>query len=69
MSASRLRALYPVRAASDVVDVLVIGGGVVGLAIGRRLARLADRSTFVIERNHAVGQETRQVILCRLLSE
>lgn len=45
------------------VDQLVVGAGVVGLAIGRALSRLHDRSTFVIERNQRAGQETRCVPL------
>ena len=39
------------------VDAIVAGAGVVGLAIGRRLA-LAGLETLVIERNGAIGEET-----------
>ncbi|WP_160006308.1 NAD(P)/FAD-dependent oxidoreductase [Rhizobium sp. 18055] len=39
------------------VDCIVIGGGVVGLAIARRLA-LAGLETFVLEKNAAIGMET-----------
>lgn len=44
------------------VDQLVIGAGVVGLAVARALSRLHDRSTFVIDRNDRAGQETRSVL-------
>ncbi|KAF4979939.1 hypothetical protein FZEAL_3950 [Fusarium zealandicum] len=36
----------------------VIGGGVVGLAVARQLARREDTSTVLIERHNAVGTET-----------
>lgn len=36
----------------------VIGGGAVGLAIARRLARREGSSTVLVERNEAVGMET-----------
>ncbi|RSM11539.1 hypothetical protein CDV31_006750 [Fusarium ambrosium] len=36
----------------------VIGGGVVGLAIARKLAQRGDNSTVLIERHNAVGTET-----------
>ncbi len=39
------------------VDMLVIGGGVIGLAIGDALAR-GGRDVLVVERNGALGQET-----------
>jgi len=38
-------------------DVVVIGAGVVGLAIGRELA-LAGREVLVLEKNAAIGEET-----------
>ena len=41
------------------VDHLVIGGGVVGLAIARQLAsQHPDKSTFLVERHKHPGQET-----------
>ncbi|UZJ53894.1 hypothetical protein CBS101457_003214 [Exobasidium rhododendri] len=41
------------------VDHLIIGGGVVGLAIARQLANQhPDKSTFVVERHKHPGQET-----------
>jgi len=41
----------------DYVDILVIGAGVVGLAIAERLAR-PDRNIVVVERNESFGRET-----------
>ena len=41
------------------VDHLVIGGGVVGLAIANALAhRWPDKSTYVVERHAVLGEET-----------
>ena len=42
---------------NDVVDAVVIGAGVVGLAIGRELA-LRGREVIVLEKNAAIGEET-----------
>jgi len=42
---------------NDVVDAVVIGAGVVGLAIGRELA-LGGREVIVLEKNAAIGEET-----------
>lgn len=42
---------------SDTIDCLVIGAGVVGLAIGRAAAR-TGRSVIVLERHAQIGQET-----------
>jgi len=42
---------------SDTIDTVVIGGGVVGLAIARALA-LAGREVIVIEKNAGIGEET-----------
>lgn len=39
------------------VDILIIGAGVVGLAIAKEVAK-ADRSVVILERNKAFGQET-----------
>lgn len=41
----------------DSIDCVVIGAGVVGLAVARALA-LAGREVFVVERNAAIGMET-----------
>jgi L-2-hydroxyglutarate oxidase LhgO len=41
----------------DSIDVAVIGAGVVGLAIGRELAR-SGREVIVLERNARIGEET-----------
>uniref|UniRef100_D8PL23 L-2-hydroxyglutarate dehydrogenase, mitochondrial n=1 Tax=Schizophyllum commune (strain H4-8 / FGSC 9210) TaxID=578458 RepID=D8PL23_SCHCM len=41
------------------VDSIVIGGGVVGLAIARRLIQLfPSKSTYLVERHNTVGEET-----------
>lgn len=41
------------------VDHLIIGGGVIGLAIARQLAtRYPERSTYLVERHKHPGQET-----------
>lgn len=42
---------------SDTIDSLVIGAGVVGLAVARSLA-LAGREVIVIDRNAHIGEET-----------
>jgi L-2-hydroxyglutarate oxidase LhgO len=42
---------------SDQVDCVVIGAGVVGLAIGRELAQ-SGREVIVLERNASIGEET-----------
>lgn len=44
------------------VDNLVIGGGVVGLAVAERLARKrSPESTILVERHGRIGEETRFV--------
>jgi L-2-hydroxyglutarate oxidase LhgO len=45
------------RAMSDRADCLIIGAGVVGLAIGRELAE-SGREVIVLERNPGIGEET-----------
>ncbi len=42
---------------AEAVDAVVIGAGVIGLAIGRALAR-AGREIFILEKNSAFGEET-----------
>ena len=42
---------------TEAVDVVVIGAGVVGLAVGRALAK-AGRDVLVLEKNAAFGEET-----------
>lgn len=42
---------------SDSVDCVVIGAGVVGLAVGRALAQ-SGREVIVLERNAGIGEET-----------
>jgi L-2-hydroxyglutarate oxidase LhgO len=46
-----------VEALSDSTDTVVIGAGVVGLAIARELA-LGGREVIVLEKNAAIGEET-----------
>ncbi|GAA6059998.1 hypothetical protein JCM10212_001156 [Sporobolomyces blumeae] len=54
-----LRKRYPHLEPSLAVDTLVIGGGVVGLAIAERLTKaFADKTTFLVERHGQAGQET-----------
>ncbi|GAA6012032.1 hypothetical protein JCM11491_000146 [Sporobolomyces phaffii] len=54
-----LRRRYPYQAPSLSVDTLVIGGGVVGLAIAERLTKaFVDKTTFLVERHGQIGQET-----------
>ncbi|PQA88892.1 NAD(P)/FAD-dependent oxidoreductase [Hyphococcus luteus] len=42
---------------AETVDVVVIGAGVIGLAVGRALAK-AGREVFILEKNAAFGEET-----------
>ncbi|KAL9933407.1 hypothetical protein V8E36_007583 [Tilletia maclaganii] len=50
---------YTYRAPDSSVDHLIIGGGIVGLAIARALSeRWPDKTTVLIERNAHVGVET-----------
>jgi L-2-hydroxyglutarate oxidase LhgO len=42
---------------SETIDAVVVGAGVIGLAIGRALA-LDGREVIVLEKNHAIGAET-----------
>ncbi|KAI0693803.1 NAD dehydrogenase [Cytidiella melzeri] len=49
---------YKFKDPQSTVDYLVIGGGVVGLAIARRLAQqFPTKSTFLVERHTSAGQE------------
>lgn len=50
---------YPPQEPSMSVDHLVIGGGVVGLAVAAQLVRrYPEKSTFLVERHRRVGEET-----------
>ncbi|KAG9074272.1 hypothetical protein FS749_014185, partial [Ceratobasidium sp. UAMH 11750] len=50
---------YRLRKPEMAVDHLIIGAGVVGLAIAHRLAqKFPDKSTYLVERNSRVGEET-----------
>lgn len=61
-SSSVLRARFPVLAHTSEVDHLIVGGGVIGLAIAERLVkRFPNRSTYLVEKHDSVGQETRSV--------
>lgn len=42
---------------TETADVIVIGAGVIGLAVGRALAR-AGREVIVVEKNEEIGSET-----------
>ncbi|GAA5895986.1 hypothetical protein JCM6882_005580 [Rhodosporidiobolus microsporus] len=54
-----LRSRYPYLAPEGAVEHLVVGAGVVGLAVAERLVKaFPDRTTFVVERHGQVGQET-----------
>jgi len=53
------RGRYGFREPSVSVDHLVVGGGVVGLAIAAKLVKMyPNRSTVVVERHSKAGQET-----------
>lgn len=54
--AALLRQRYPFRAPTASVEHLVVGGGVLGLAIGAGLVNTAgaERTTFVVERRGLV---------------
>lgn len=57
--AKLLRRRFPFLPPDGQVDHLVVGAGVVGLAIAERLVKaFPDRTTFVVERHGQVGQET-----------
>lgn len=50
---------YPYKQPELSVDHLIIGGGVVGLSIASALAkRWPDKTTYLVERNRAFGEET-----------
>ncbi|KAF8631166.1 hypothetical protein AX15_002505 [Amanita polypyramis BW_CC] len=49
---------YPYKSPAGAVDFLVIGGGIVGLAIAQRLsARYPIKTTFLVERHPRPGEE------------
>ncbi|GAA5996734.1 NAD(P)/FAD-dependent oxidoreductase [Rhodotorula paludigena] len=57
--AKLLRKRFPFLPPDGTVDHLVVGAGVVGLAVAERLLKaFPDRTTFVVERHGQVGQET-----------
>lgn len=56
--ASALRRRYPFMQPDQVVDNLVIGAGVVGMAICRQLATSIQGSTFLVERCLSFGHMT-----------
>ncbi|SGY23925.1 BQ5605_C019g08996 [Microbotryum silenes-dioicae] len=59
MAAAVLRKRYPFLAPELQVSHLVVGAGVVGLAVAERLVnKFAERTTFVVERHGQAGQET-----------
>lgn len=68
-AALNARGRYAYKAPSDSINHLVVGGGVVGLAIARKLLQVApDKSTFLVERHSQPGQETRYVIILLVIS-
>lgn len=51
---------YKYKSPEAAVDHIIIGGGVVGLAVARALLqRFPDKSTILIERRTRPGEETR----------
>ncbi|OCH87903.1 NAD dehydrogenase [Obba rivulosa] len=49
---------YKYKPPESVIDYLVVGGGVVGLAVARRLTqRFPSKTVFLVERHDSVGQE------------
>ncbi|EGG08500.1 uncharacterized protein MELLADRAFT_104896 [Melampsora larici-populina 98AG31] len=56
---SSLRQKFGFKAPEVAVDHLIIGGGVIGLAIGHYLTRsFPNKSSYLLERHSQVGQET-----------
>lgn len=55
--AARLRQIYPFKSPSTSVDHIVVGGGVIGLAVAAGLVNTAGkgRTTFLVERRAQVG--------------
>ncbi|TIB00727.1 hypothetical protein E3P94_01970 [Wallemia ichthyophaga] len=54
-----LKKLFPYKPPELAIDHLIIGGGVVGLAVAQKLAeRFPTRSTYLIERHERAGEET-----------
>ncbi|KDQ64930.1 hypothetical protein JAAARDRAFT_167704 [Jaapia argillacea MUCL 33604] len=50
---------FKYKSPESVVDFLVVGGGVVGLAVAQRLSeRFPNKSTFLVERHSRAGEET-----------
>ncbi|CED85290.1 Predicted FAD-dependent oxidoreductase [Phaffia rhodozyma] len=59
VSAKSLLSKFPMRPPDMTVDHLVVGGGVIGLAISEALVkRFPRKTTYLVERKKAVGQET-----------
>lgn len=59
-SLKQCRAFTTMRAPDVEVDNLIVGAGVVGLALGERLAReRTSETTIVIDKNKRYGEETR----------
>lgn len=59
LTLSSLRQKFGFKAPEVAVDHLIIGGGVIGLAIGHYLTRsFPNKSSYLLERHSQVGQET-----------
>ncbi|KAH9818035.1 FAD dependent oxidoreductase [Melampsora americana] len=59
LTLSSLRQRFGFKAPEVSVDHLIIGGGVIGLAIGHHLTRsFPNKSSYLLERHGQVGQET-----------
>ncbi|TIC31639.1 NDUFA12-domain-containing protein [Wallemia mellicola] len=54
-----LKRIFPYKPPEMAVDHIIIGGGVVGLAVAQKLSqRFPTRSTYLIERHQRAGEET-----------
>lgn len=62
------RAFTTMRAPDVEVDNLIVGAGVVGLALGEKLTRdRTSETTIVIDKNKRYGEETRYIFSLYIL--